>query len=253
MSSKLIKAGKYRGKLMSLPLPCPIQEAKKERRAKKKQEKREKKQGGQQAQAEVDSAEAAAQAEEQELASVASSDATVSLGPEASVISLDASTVCADDVEPAPVVVEEETMMAAPEEEEEVVVPAPTGCLPFKFRLPRLRRKYVHVKLPVEVVQSYIERGGDRCFAYVNLHNALYHYELPGVGLVSYAWLGSVCGKTALVPADPLAASEGDLRKLLKAFHRDVPGMKQYLTVCERTAVALRELGFQVGDHGWLF
>jgi hypothetical protein len=84
---------------------------------------------------------------------------------------------------------------SAPAVEEEAGVPAPTGCLPFSFtlRLPGLRR-YRHVKLPQETVHRYIEMAGDRCFAYCNLHNALYHYELPGVGLVGYAWVWTVTG-----------------------------------------------------------
>jgi hypothetical protein len=54
-------------------------------------------------------------------------------------------------------------------------VAAPTSCLPFSF--PRWR-SYRHVKLSAERVQHYIAQYGGYCFAYVNLHNALYHYEV---------------------------------------------------------------------------
>jgi hypothetical protein len=49
-------------------------------------------------------------------------------------------------------------------------------CVPFSLLAPR--RKFRHVKLPEEVVQEYITRFGERCFAYVHLHNAQYHYEV---------------------------------------------------------------------------
>jgi lysylphosphatidylglycerol synthetase-like protein (DUF2156 family) len=63
------------------------------------------------------------------------------------------------------------------------------------------------------------------------------------VGLVSYAWITTFTGRSSFVVTDPLAAP-GTLKTLLEAYHRDVPGLKQYLGITESTAAVLREMGF---------
>lgn len=104
-------------------------------------------------------------------------------------------------------------------------------------------KKYNHVQLSPEQVRFYVQKFGSRCFSYCHLHNANYHFEVEGVGLLSYVWVSSCFRKVAIVLVDPLVETEADTRTLMQRFIQEVPGTKLFC-VSNKCADVLRELGY---------